>query len=159
MELARIAVALLLLPLVACDTPRYPYHHAHACVNVSLPFCDTTLAIADRVADLISRLTLEQKVSVRRGCVRVARWRCLSAPPSTRLRVTRRRQRRAHACDECLSSARRWRRALGMAASRAQDPPLAQMTYDRGAEIDSIGLPDINWNQEGAYAHGCWATC
>ena len=84
------------LILASADTPRYPSHHAHACLgaNASFPFCDTTLAIEDRVADLISRLSLAEKVS---------------------------------------------------------------MTYDRGVEVDSIGLPDYNFNQEGL--HGLGAQC
>ena len=32
---------------------------------MSLPFCDTTLSIADRVVDLVSRMTLAQKIANR----------------------------------------------------------------------------------------------
>ena len=54
--------------LAASQLPLYPSHHSHACndtASQALPFCDITLSIADRVADLISRLTLEQKVANR----------------------------------------------------------------------------------------------
>lgn len=79
-----VVVACMCCGVAIADTPRYPNHHAHACLppNDTFPFCDTTLAVADRVADLISRMTLAEKVS---------------------------------------------------------------MTYDRGSEVDSIGIPDINW--------------
>jgi beta-glucosidase len=83
--------------LAACSAaPLYPPHHSHSCIapNDPFPFCDTTLAVEDRVADLISRLTVVEKAS---------------------------------------------------------------MTYDLGAEIDRIGLPTFNWNQEGL--HGLGAIC
>jgi hypothetical protein len=35
-----------------------------AATFASMPFCDTSLSIADRVKDLISRLTLEEKAAL-----------------------------------------------------------------------------------------------
>ena len=64
----RRALLSLALGLAAAQLPRYPQHHSHACndtASQALPFCDTTLSIADRVADLISRLTLAQKIANR----------------------------------------------------------------------------------------------
>lgn len=68
---ARRAAALVLVLATAASAqlPIYPPHHSHACVNpgpaAGLPFCDTSLAVADRVADLVSRLTLAQKIANR----------------------------------------------------------------------------------------------
>lgn len=45
-----------------------PNGHAWGClrgnISASLPFCDDALSIADRVKDLVSRLTLEEKIGV-----------------------------------------------------------------------------------------------
>ena len=88
-----VVAACICCSVAIADTPRYPNHHAHACMppNDSFPFCDTSLAVSDRVADLISRMTLAEKVS---------------------------------------------------------------MTYDRGSEVDSIGMPDINWWEQGGEGEG-----
>ena len=58
------AAAALALPLAALAAPLYPPHHSHACLppNDGFPFCDDSLAVEDRVADLISRLSLAEKV-------------------------------------------------------------------------------------------------
>lgn len=47
--------------------PRYPPHHSHACLPPAdtFPFCNVSLPIPSRVADLISRLTLAQKIANR----------------------------------------------------------------------------------------------
>lgn len=76
--------------------PLFPAQHSHSCLppNNQFPFCDITLPIQDRVADLISRLTLDQKIANR---------------------------------------------------------------YDREIEIQELGLPDYNYNQEGL--HGLGAQC
>ena len=62
----RVRIALLVAAFVATalGQPAFPAHHGHACLppNDAYPFCDTTLAVADRVADLLSRLTLQQKI-------------------------------------------------------------------------------------------------
>jgi hypothetical protein len=59
---------LLLLPFsLSQRLPLYPPHHSHAC-NVpanNFPFCNTSLPIPARVSDLISRLTLPQKIANR----------------------------------------------------------------------------------------------
>jgi xylan 1,4-beta-xylosidase len=53
--------------LAVYSLPLYPPHHTHSCIapNNQYPFCDITLPIQDRVADLISRLTLAQKIANR----------------------------------------------------------------------------------------------
>jgi hypothetical protein len=59
---------LLLAPLALSQRlPLYPPHHSHACnaPTNSFPFCNTSLPIPARVADLISRLTLPQKIANR----------------------------------------------------------------------------------------------
>ena len=63
----RTLCALLSLSLAAGSPPRYPTWHSHACVapNNAFPFCDTSLPVADRAADLVSRLTLTQKIDNR----------------------------------------------------------------------------------------------
>jgi hypothetical protein len=51
---------------VALPLPRYVPWHGHGCndsATLALPFCDTTLSVGDRVADLISRMSLSQKVA------------------------------------------------------------------------------------------------
>jgi hypothetical protein len=58
----------LALSSAAAQLPKFPAHHSHECTDPStaaLPFCDTSLSTADRVADLISRLTLQQKIANR----------------------------------------------------------------------------------------------
>ena len=54
------------LSLSLSQPPLYPPQHSHACVPPfdGFPFCDTSLAVEDRVADLIQRLTLAEKVSM-----------------------------------------------------------------------------------------------
>ena len=61
-----LATTLLATALLAAAQPLYPPHHSHACVapNDGFPFCDTALAVEDRVADLISRLALADKVAM-----------------------------------------------------------------------------------------------
>lgn len=54
--------------LVFAQLPRYQPHHGHGCMDdttKAFPFCDTTLSIADRVVDLVSRMTLAQKIANR----------------------------------------------------------------------------------------------
>jgi hypothetical protein len=55
------------LALPAAALPRYAPHHSHACVPPAdtFPFCDITSPVQDRVADLISRMTLAQKIATR----------------------------------------------------------------------------------------------
>ena len=47
--------------------PRYVQHHSHACLppNDKFPFCNISLPVDQRVADLISRLSLSAKISNR----------------------------------------------------------------------------------------------
>lgn len=61
--MTRLLPAFAALSSLSSATPLYPAHHSHSCIapNNTFPFCDTTLAIEDRVADLISRLTLTEK--------------------------------------------------------------------------------------------------
>ena len=64
----QLLTALALATLAAAQLPRYARFHSHGCNDSAtqlLPFCDTTLAVGDRVADLISRMTLAQKVAMR----------------------------------------------------------------------------------------------
>jgi hypothetical protein len=51
---------------VRADDPRLPWGYAWGCMNISkaLPFCDVSLPVADRVHDLIGRMTLEEKAAV-----------------------------------------------------------------------------------------------
>ena len=69
MYTAAALVLLLAASLAAAQTrlPIYVPHHSHACIppNNSLPFCDTSLSVPARVADLVSRLTLAQKIANR----------------------------------------------------------------------------------------------
>ena len=60
-------LALAALSARAQPLPRYPAQHAHACVAPfdGFPFCDTTLPVQDRVQDLVSRLSLSEKVADR----------------------------------------------------------------------------------------------
>ena len=62
-------LSLLLLPAAGlCQRlPLYPPHHSHACnaPTNTFPFCNTSLPTPARVADLISRLTLAQKIANR----------------------------------------------------------------------------------------------
>ena len=63
---AGVFVLASVIASVSCAQPMYPAHHAHACLppNDGFPFCDTKLAIYDRVFDLVSRLTLAEKVAM-----------------------------------------------------------------------------------------------
>ena len=71
-QLKRVGPTRLLCTIaLAFATPsmaQAPYnpHHAHACIspNDKLPFCDVTLAVSDRVADLISRMSLSEKIAM-----------------------------------------------------------------------------------------------
>ena len=64
-----VSYALLGASLASAQLPRYPPQHSHACLaaNASavFAFCDTSLPVQDRVLDLVSRLTLQQKVANR----------------------------------------------------------------------------------------------
>jgi len=70
---SRSALLLLLLLLApaarAQPLPRYPPQHSHACLPpndaTKFAFCDTTLPVQDRVQDLISRLSLAEKIANR----------------------------------------------------------------------------------------------
>lgn len=66
-EMIVLILCILGVTSFAQALPLYPPQHSHACIspNNEFPFCDTTLPIQDRVADLISRLTLEQKIANR----------------------------------------------------------------------------------------------
>ena len=62
MKFSAVALA---VPLFAAQTWSSGVPNFHACLtpeSKSYGFCDTTLSTADRVADLLSRLTLEEKV-------------------------------------------------------------------------------------------------
>lgn len=62
---------LLLLALAApvfAILPRYPRWHSHGCndtVSKQLPFCNAALPVSARVSDLVSRMTLAQKIAAR----------------------------------------------------------------------------------------------
>jgi hypothetical protein len=64
---AAATLFLALPPALALPLPLYPAQHSHACLapNDGWPFCDTSLPVQDRVQDLISRLSLADKVANR----------------------------------------------------------------------------------------------
>ena len=66
-KLFTLTVALLATAATAQRLPIYPQHHSHACIppNNGFPFCNTSVPIPARVSDLISRLTLAQKIANR----------------------------------------------------------------------------------------------
>jgi hypothetical protein len=63
---ATVVAALFLSTVTAKQV--LPNGHAWGClpgnISSSLPFCDTNLSISDRVADLVGRLTLDEKVRI-----------------------------------------------------------------------------------------------
>ena len=63
---AALVAALALAPRCGAQPlPRYGQHHAHACLTPTntFPFCDTSLDVQDRVADLLSRMSMSEKVA------------------------------------------------------------------------------------------------
>jgi hypothetical protein len=59
-------LSILLLAAVADPGSNLPNGHAWGClpgnISAGFPFCDPTLTVAERVKDLVSRLSLDEKI-------------------------------------------------------------------------------------------------